>query len=156
MVTADATSTPHTLVIDTSALLCRYLGDRRSKLVSNTMERAANRVVTGLARTEVELGLHQSATGPDHLQRLRLAMQVDWDNFWEIPIDQRCLGAAADVGARFGLGVANALHLAAIERLGTPITLLTFDRQQIPAATAMGIEVYTVAPTSGSAKGLLG
>ena len=43
----------------------------------------------------------------------------------------------------FGVRLVDAIHLAAANRLPGPVRYLTFDRQQIPAAAALGFEVIS-------------
>ncbi len=144
------------LIVDSSALLCRYLGDSRRSLVLDVMALATDVVVTALARTEVLIGLHHIVDDRTKRETLWRAVSGDWDAFWQIPTDDRCLSLASDLGVRYGLGVTNALHLAAIDRLPRPATLLTFDREQVAAASAMGFEVFTASSGAhGGAHGLL-
>jgi predicted nucleic acid-binding protein len=58
-----------------------------------------------------------------------------------VPVDDRCLAHAVELGATFGLRTVDAVHLAAADRLPRPATYLTFDRRQIPAAAGLGFEV---------------
>jgi predicted nucleic acid-binding protein len=64
-----------------------------------------------------------------------------------VPLDDRCLARAVEIGATFGVRVADAIHLAAADRLPAPVRYLTFERRQIPAAAALGFEV--VSPLAG-------
>jgi uncharacterized protein len=41
------------------------------------------------------------------------------------------------------LAVVDAIHLAAADRLPRPVRYLTFERQQIPAAAELGLEVLS-------------
>jgi len=131
------------LAIDTSALLCRYLADARRPFVARVVDAHPERVTTALARTEVLLALHQAAGGPQRQRSLWEAVRRDWDGFWEVPLDGRCLARATEIGARYGLAVADAIHLAAADRLPGPVAFLTLDRRQIPAAADLGFEVHS-------------
>ncbi len=131
------------LVIDTSALLCRYLPDARRRFVSEVMAEHQNWVVSGLARTEVLLALHQAAGESRRHRDLWDGVRSDWNLFWEVPLDGRCMARATEVGARYGLSVVNAIHLAAADRLPRPVEFLTLDRRQIPAAADLGLRVQS-------------
>ena len=62
-----------------------------------------------------------------------------------IPVDDRCLALAVELGATYGLRTVGAVHLAACPAPPpAPPAYATFDRRQIPAAAALGFEV--VAP----------
>ena len=76
-------------------------------------------------------------------QRLWAALRRDWDAFWVVPLDGRCLARATEVGATYGLRTLDALHLAAADRLPRPVAFLTFERRQIPAATGLGFDVIS-------------
>lgn len=131
------------LTVDTSALLCRYLADARRPFVAEVLARHDDRVVSSLARTEVLLALHQAAGGPNRQRSLWEAVRRDWDGFWEVPLDGRCLARATEIGARYGLAVVDAIHLAAADRLPAPVAYLTLDRRQIPAAADLGFQVHS-------------
>ncbi|MGI9598811.1 MAG: type II toxin-antitoxin system VapC family toxin [Acidimicrobiales bacterium] len=129
------------LVLDTSALLCRYLPDARRRYVADVMAEHDSWVVSALARTEVLLALHQAAGEPERHRTLWDSVGRDWNLFWEVPLDARCMARTTEVGARYGLSVANAIHLAAADRLPRPVEFLTLDRRQIPAAADLGFHV---------------
>lgn len=129
------------LAIDTSALLSRYLPDARRRFVGERMAQGDEAVVSGLARAEVLLALHQAAGGPGRQRSLWEAVRRDWDGFWEVPLDGRCLSRATEIGSRYGLSVVDAIHLAAADRLPRPVGFLTLDRHQIPAAADLGFVV---------------
>ena len=129
------------LAVDTSALLCRYLADRRRAFVVRALDAHPERVVSALARTEVLLALHEAAGGPGRQRSLWDAVRRDWDRFWEVPLDGRCLARATEIGARYGLSVVDSIHLAAADRLPRPVEFLTVDRRQIPAAADLGFRV---------------
>jgi hypothetical protein len=58
-------------------------------------------------------------------------------------MDGRGLARAVEIGATYGVRIVDAIHLAAADRLPGPIRYLTFERQQIPAADALGFEVLS-------------
>ncbi len=146
------------LMVDSSALLCRYLPDRRKDQIDEVLSSAVDLIVTGLARTEVDLGIHQAVGAPRTGDAAHPAARLmrDWDRFWVLPMDRRCLRRATDLGRYYGLNVVNALHLAAFDGVPRPATLLTVDDRQIAAAADLGFDIVDVgAPAGGSAHELL-
>ena len=136
-----------TLFLDTSALVQRYVDAPGRRLVLETMaEEEGAWVASALARTEVMITLHQLAAGPRQQARLWSAFRDDWDAFAVVPVDDRCLGRAVELGSSFAMRIVDAVHLAAADRLPRPARFLTFDRHQIPAAATLGFEV--VSPTA--------
>lgn len=132
-----------TLFVDTSALVKRYVSDADSRLVADTMASADVWVASAMARTEAMLTLHQLAPGPHSQERLWHAFRDDWDAFLVVPVDDRCLARAVELGAEYSLRVVDAIHLAAADRLPRPVRYFTFDRRQIPGAAALGFEVVS-------------
>ena len=131
------------LFVDTSALLRRYVQDADSDLVDATMSAEDAWVASAVARTEMLMALHSLATGPRQQAALWETFRTDWDAFAVVPVDSRCLTRAGELGAEFALRLVDALHLAAADRLPRPVRYLTFDRRQIPAADALGMEVVS-------------
>ncbi len=136
-----------TLALDSSALLSRYVRGPERRLVLSAMERSSNWCASELARTEVMMALHRLANSNIAAQDLWAAARADWDAFVVVPVDKRCLAAAAEIGSVYGLTTVDAIHLAAADRLPKPIRYATLDPNQIPAAAAMGFEL--VSPLSG-------
>lgn len=129
--------------MDTSALLRRYLGDQNRRIVVDAMAEAEQWAASSLARTELQIALHHAAPSARVQSALWAAVRDDWEALWEIPVDGRCLARAADIGSQYGLAVADAIHLAAADRLPRPLRFITFERQQIPAAADLGFEVIS-------------
>lgn len=133
------------LVIDTSALVRRYVRVVGHGLVTETMGEHDQWFASTLARAETLAALHHlSVSRPQH-DRLWSAFRDDWDHVHAIPVDERCLAEATEIAATFRVRTTDAIHLAAATRLPRPVRYLTFDRGQIPAAAGLGFEV--VAPT---------
>lgn len=131
------------LAIDSSALLRRYVADRQRPLVMTAMAGAPVWAASALARSEVMLALHQAASSRAGQQEAWSAVRDDWEALWEIPVDGRCLARATEIGARYGITLVTAIHLAAADRLPRPVRFLTLDRRQIPAAADLGFELVT-------------
>ncbi len=140
---AAAESDGGTLFLDSSALLRRYVVDPQRSLVLDAMAAADAWAVSALARSEVQLALVQAATSARARDRFWSMVRDDWDAFWQVPVDARCLARATEIGAQFGLSLVDAVHLAAADRLPRPLSYLTFERQQIPAAAELGMQVLS-------------
>jgi len=132
-----------TLYVDTSALVRRYLHDRHRPLVLDTMASSDTWCTSALARTEAQVALHRASVGARQQTALWRTLRDEWEAFWVVPLDDRCMARAVEVGATYGVRIVDAIHLAAASRLPAPIGYLTFDRQQIPAAAALGFEVVS-------------
>jgi hypothetical protein len=131
------------LYIDTSALVRRYLRDRHRDLVLEAMAGGAAWCSSALTRTEAQLALHRAAVSGRQQVELWRALRDEWESFWVVPMDDRCMARAVEIGANYGVRIVDAIHLAAADRLPGPVRYLTFDRQQIPAADALGFEVVS-------------
>ena len=134
-----------TLAIDTSALLRRYLRTQGHGLVTEAMDEASRGggawCASALARAETLQAMHQIAVTPGQHDALWAALRADWELFHVVPVDERCLARAVEIGASFRVRSTDAIHLAAADRLPAPVRYLTFDRRQIPAAAGLGFEV---------------
>ena len=131
------------VALDTSALLKRYLYEPGHDLVNEHLAQEPTWCASALARTELQLSLHRVATGPVEQQELWSTFREDWDRIAVVPLDERCLARAVEIGANFQLQIVDALHLAAADRLPRPLTYLTFDSHQIPAALSLDFEVVS-------------
>lgn len=98
---------------------------------------------SALARTEAQVALHRASVTSRQQRELWRALRDEWEAFWVVPLDDRGMARAVEVGAAYGVRIVDAIHLAAADRLPPPVRYLTFDRQQIPAAAALGFEVLS-------------
>ena len=131
------------LAVDSSAFVKRYLQEPGRELVLDAMGADDVWCASELCRTEVLLVLHRIASGPRQARDLAASFRDDWDACNVVPVDDRCLARATDVGTEFGLRTVDAIHLAAADRLPRPTSFLTFDRHQIPGALALGLQVIS-------------
>ncbi len=132
-----------TLYVDSSALVRRYLHDRHRTVVVEAMVADEAWCASALVRTEVQLALHRASASARQQRILWSSLRDEWEAFWVVPMDDRCTARAVELGATYGLRIVDAIHLAAADRLPAPVRYLTFDRQQIPAADALGFEVVS-------------
>jgi len=130
-----------TLAIDTSALLRRYVRTAGHGLVTEAMDDDPTWCASALAQAETLQAMHHVAATPGQHDALWSALRRDWDRFHVVPVDDRCLARAVEIGATFRIRSTDAIHLAAADRLPRPVRYLTFDRRQIPAAAGLGFEV---------------
>jgi predicted nucleic acid-binding protein len=132
-----------TLYVDSSALVRRYLHDRHRPLVLDAMAGDDAWCASALVRSETQLALHRASVSARQQAALWRELRDEWEAFWVVPLDDRCLAQAVELGASFGVRMVDAVHLAAARRLPGPVRYLTLDRQQIPAADALGFEVLS-------------
>lgn len=130
-----------TLLVDTSALVRRYVRTSGHGLVTEAMAEDQLWCASALARAEALQAMHQLAVTPGQHDALWSALRSDWELFHVVPVDDRCLARAVEIGAAYRVRSTDAIHLAAADRLPPPVQYLTFDRRQIPAAAGLGFEV---------------
>lgn len=140
---ARARTRAMTLYVDTSALVRRYLHDRHRPLVLDAMAGEDAWAASSLVRTEAQVALHRASVSARQQRVLWRELRDEWEAFWVVPLDERCMARAVEVGATYGVRIVDAVHLAAADRLPRPVRYLTFDRRQIPAAAALGFEVLS-------------
>lgn len=131
------------LALDPSALIQRYTGGPHSAVVNTAMADADDWAISDLARAELLMALHRVAPDPRTAVELTTAARADIDAMVVVPIDDRALGRAVEIGTLYGLRTVDAVHLAALDRLPRPLGLATLDARQIPAAVSLDIEVVT-------------
>ena len=110
-------------------------------LVTEAMAEEPAWCASALARAEVLQAMHALAATPGQHDALWSALRADWDRFHVVPVDDRCLARAVEIGSTFRVRSTDAIHLAAADRLPRPVRYLTFDRRQIPAAAGLGFDV---------------
>lgn len=141
---AVASPTPtrgEVLALDPSALVARYVPSDNRSLVCDAMDAAEVWCISDLGRAELLLALHRLAGDRYTAADLAAAARADIDAMVVVPVDERCLARAVDIGNTYGLRTVDAVHLAAIDRLPRPVRYATLDRRQIPAALALGLDV---------------
>ena len=132
-----------TLYVDTSAVVRRYLHDRHRPMVLDAMASDDTWCASALARTEAQLVLHRAAVSARQQRALWTMLRDEWEAFWVVPLDDRGMARAVEIGATYGVRIGDAIHLAAADRLPGPVRYLTFERHQLPAALALGFEVIS-------------
>jgi predicted nucleic acid-binding protein len=127
--------------LDTSAVLALHLDVPARPMVARALEETV--CTSALALTEA-LALVDRLTD-EVLVRADIEdeLRLQWDRYHVIPLDQRCLDRATALMREQPLRLADALHLAAADRLPRPVTFVTFDDHQIPVALALGFTVVS-------------
>ncbi len=131
------------LALDPSALIQRYTGGPHSAVVNTAMTVADEWAISDLARAELLMALHRVAPDPRTAAELTAAARADIDAMVVVPIDDRALGRAVELGMLYGLRTVDAVHLASLDRLPRPLGLATLDARQMSAAVSLDIEVVT-------------
>lgn len=130
-----------TLFLDSTALLARFLDGRSHSTVLTAMGADDDWCASALALSEALMLIDRLGDDPERTDDLRRAVRDDWERIHVVPVDQRCLDRAAEIGRTQPVRTVDAVHLAAADRLPRPLTYLTFDPGQIPVAVALGFDV---------------
>ncbi len=133
-----------TIALDTTALLARYLTGPERVVVLEAMAADDDWCASALALAEALMLVERLSPLPGDHDELRRALRDDWERIAVVPVDQRCLDRASELGRSHPLRTVDALHLAAADRLPKPTTFLTFDARQIPVALALGFDVVSL------------
>ena len=131
------------IALDTTALLARYLSGPSRTVVLDAMDADGDWCASALALSEALMLGDRMADDRATRDDLRRAIRDDWERIHVVPVDQRCLDRAAELGRTQPLRTVDALHLAAADRLPRPVTFATFDPSQIPVAVALGFDVVS-------------
>lgn len=131
-----------TVFVDTTGFLGRWLAGPWRPLVIGAMAADPEWCASSLALTEA-VAVADRLDDRAAARRLRRLLYDDWNRYWTVPVDQRCLDRAADLARDHPLRTVDALHLAAADRLPKPVTFVTFDAHQIPVAMALGFDVVS-------------
>ncbi len=132
-----------TLALDTTALLARYLDGPFRPVILDAMSADPIWCASALALSEAMMLVDRLGDDPSRTDELRGAIRDDWERVAVVPVDQRCLDRAAELGRTQPLRTVDALHLAAADRLPRPLTFATFDPAQIPVAMGLGFDVLS-------------
>ncbi|HSB86905.1 MAG TPA: type II toxin-antitoxin system VapC family toxin, partial [Ilumatobacteraceae bacterium] len=130
-----------TVYLDTSALVGLHLDGPARAVVLDALRHDDDWCSSGLTLMEA-LALVDRVTDERVLRsELEDLVRLTWDRVAVVPVDQRCLDRAGALMREQPLRLADAIHLAAADRLPRPLTFVTFDPAQIPVAISMGFAV---------------
>jgi predicted nucleic acid-binding protein len=129
-----------TLYVDSSALLKRYIAEPDSDVAERYLLSDTVWVTARHTWVEVRRNLARLLAGND----LATAQRFFADDFRHshiVELDEQTCVLAAQIAEVSLLRTLDALHLAALRRVGSDVPLLTFDIRQAQAARALGITV---------------
>ena len=133
-----------TTFLDTSAVIALHVESPLRRVVLDAFDDDAGPACAcALALTEVLALIPRLTDDPLHRADLEDAVRLQWDRYAVVPVDQRCLDRAAVLLRDQPLRLADAVQLAAADRLPRPLRFVTFDPQQIPVALALGFDVVS-------------
>lgn len=130
-----------TVFFDASAVMALHIESPLRAIAA--AEIGSPTCVSALAFTEALALIGKVTDEPSLRVDLEDALRLQWDRYAVVPVDQRCLDRAADLLRDQPLRLADAIHLAAADRLPRPVTFVTFDPTQIPVALSMGFDVVS-------------
>lgn len=132
-----------TIALDTTALLARYLDGPFRSMILEAMGHDHDWCASAVAFSEAMMLVDRLGDDPTRTDQLRGAIRDDWERIHVVPVDQRCLDRAAELGRTQPLRTVDAIHLAAADRLPRPLRFATFDPAQIPVAMGLGFDVLS-------------
>lgn len=131
------------VALDTSALLALGVEGPARAIVLAAMADDPVWSASALALTEA-LPTIDRLTDEDVLRGdLEDAVRLTWDHLHVVPVDQRCLDAAAGLARAQPVRLTSAVHLSAAVRMPPPVRFVTFDPAQIGVALALGLDVVS-------------
>lgn len=128
------------LYVDTSALLKRYVAEADSDVAERYL--LSDRVWVTARHTWVEVrrNLARLLDGDD-LETAQRYFTSDFSRTHVVELDEGTCVLAAQIAEVSMLRTLDALHLAALRRVGNDVPLLTFDVRQAAAARTLSITV---------------
>lgn len=133
-----------TLVLDTTALLALHVSCPQRQIVIDALTRDGVWCASAMALAESLAGIDRMTEEPVLRDELEDSLRHTWDYVHVVPIDQRCIDEASLISRAQPVSLGSALHLAAVQRLPGPISLVTFDPAQIIVALGMRVDGHEV------------
>ena len=132
-----------TVYLDTSALVSVAVDGAARSVVIDALDSDSDWCSSALSLGEA-MAVITRLTDEDVLQSdLEDSVRLLWDRVAVVPVDQPCLDRAARIVHEQPVKIADAIHLAAADRLPRPLTFVTFDPAQIPVALSMSFDVVS-------------
>lgn len=132
-----------TLYLDASALVAAHVATPARQVVLEALDTDPVWCSSALTLTEAVALVDRLVDEPLLRSDLEDQVRLLWDRLWVVPVDQRCLDRAAELARQQPVRLADALHLAAADRLPRPVQFVTFDPAHIPVALSMGFDVVS-------------
>lgn len=129
-----------TLYVDSSALLKRYVAEPDSDISEQYLLSDPVWVTARHTWVEVRRNLARLLSGTD-LAAAQGYFASDFRRTHIIELDEATCVLAAQIAEVSLLRTLDALHLAALRRVGPDVPLLTFDIRQAQAARALAVRV---------------
>jgi predicted nucleic acid-binding protein len=130
-----------TTFFDTSAVVALHVECRERGVALGALDDST--CVSAVSLTEALAVIGRLTDEPVLQGEIEDALRLQWDRYAVVPVDQRCLDGAASLLREQPIRLADALHLAAANRLPRPIRYVTFDPIQIPVALGLGYDVVS-------------
>jgi len=130
-----------TTFFDASAVLALHIDTRERAVARESL--ANGTCVSALSLTEALAMIARLTDEPILQADIEDALRLQWDRYAVVPVDQRCLDRAASLLREQPVRLADALQLAAADRLPRPVRYVTFDPIQIPVALGLGYDVVS-------------
>lgn len=140
------------LFCDTSALMKLYADEQHSTVVRTVIKRASTTMVSAITWVEIHaaFGLKQRTdqVTKDQVREGLVRLAEEWANFFRIGAEPELIAHAGELALRFGLRAYDSVQLASAHRahqqVGSVLSFLCFDKQLNVAATALGLNVFSV------------
>lgn len=131
-----------TTFFDATAVLAVHVEAPARPVAADALR--AGTCVSALSLTEALAVIDRLTDDPMLRADLEDEVRLQWDRYAVVPVDQRCLERATALLREQPLRLADAIQLAAAERLPMPLVYVTFDPAQIPVALALGFDVRSL------------
>jgi predicted nucleic acid-binding protein len=128
------------LYLDSSALLKRYVAEPDSDVAEQYLLSDTIWVTARHTWVEVRRNLARLLTGSE-LSEAQRYFTRDFQRTHVVELDEATCALAAQIAEVSLLRTLDALHLAALRRVGHDVPLLSFDVRQAAAARALSITV---------------
>ena len=132
-----------TIYLETTALAAAHLDHPHRALVADEMRRADLWASSAITIVEALALVDRLLDEPVLRRDLEDLLRATWDRVAIVPLDGRCIDRAAQLVRDQPVRLADALHLAAADRLPRPVRYVTFDPVQIPIALALRLDVVS-------------
>jgi predicted nucleic acid-binding protein len=132
-----------TVALDTSALLALAIDGPPRRVVLEALAGEAVWSASALALTEALPAIDRLTDEAVLRADLEDAVRLAWDHLHVVPVDQRALDRAAALAREQPVRLTSAVHLAAAERMPSPVRFVTFDPGQIGVALGLGLDVVS-------------
>lgn len=133
-----------TLLVDASALLAATIDGPDRELVCETLgAHPDDACASTLALTEAVAAIDRLTDQAVMRRDLEDGIRRLWDHLHVVPVDQRCLDAAAMLARQHPIRLSDAIQFAAAQRLPGPVRFVTVDPTHLTTALDLGLDVIS-------------